>query len=308
MRVDLAVFVEPQLGASYETLLSVARHAESLGFQAFFRSDHYLTMGAADGLPGPTDAWATLAALAVQTSSIRLGTLVSSATFRLPGPLAITAAQVDQMSGGRLDVGLGAGWYDDEHTAYGIPFPSLRERFERLEEQLQILTGLWTSPVGGSFDFDGRHYQLHHSPGLPKPAQSPRPPLIVGGTGRRRTPLLAARYADEINVAFVTIADSRAVFEAAAEACDREGRDTGRRPLRRSVAQTVACGKTDAEARTRADAIGKQPPLFGTPAAVVDALGEFGELGLSRVMLQVLDLDDLDHLDVIAAEVLPQLR
>jgi len=185
--VKLRIFVEPQQGASYEQLLAVAQATEALGFDAFFRSDHYLSMGG-DGLPGPTDAWVTLAALARETTRIRLGTLVSSATFRWPGVLAITVAQVDAMSGGRVELGLGTGWYDGEHTAYGIPFPALGERFERLEEQLAILTGLWATPVGEKFSYSGTHYTLEDSPALPKPLQQPYPPLILGGAGARRTP------------------------------------------------------------------------------------------------------------------------
>src|ERR1700722_7475549 len=164
----LRIFTEPQQGADYGTLLSVAQATEQLGFDAFFRSDHYLSMGG-PGLPGPTDAWITLAGLARQTSRIRLGTLMSPVTFRLPGPLAITVAQVDQMSGGRVELGLGTGWFDAEHTAYGIPFPPTAERFGRLEEQLEIITGLWETPEGKRFSFSGSHYQLDGSPALPKP-------------------------------------------------------------------------------------------------------------------------------------------
>lgn len=303
----LAVFTEPQQGATYATLSRVARHAESAGFPAFFRSDHFLHIGSGDGLPGPTDAWVTLGALAVETSTIRLGTLVSSATFRLPGPLAIAVAQVDVMSQGRVAFGLGTGWYDGEHTAYGIPFPPLSERFERLEEQLQIVTGLWSTPAGGTFEFSGRHYALSKSPALPKPVQSPHPPVVIGGGGRRRTPRIAATYGDEINVPFASVDDTRAVYDATSAACAEAGRDLASRPLARSAAQTIACGRTDAEARRRADAIGQVPPIHGTPAQVVDQLGAFAEIGADRVMLQILDLDDLDHLDLIAAEVMPQL-
>ncbi|MBO0731058.1 MAG: LLM class F420-dependent oxidoreductase, partial [Acidimicrobiaceae bacterium] len=191
----LRVFTEPQQGSTYDQLLAVARCAEEEGYDAFFRSDHYLKMGGVDGLPGPTDAWTTLAGLARDTSRVRLGTLLSSGTFRLPGPLAVTVAQVDAMSGGRVELGLGAGWYEDEHRAYGIPFPSTRERFDRLSEQLAVITGLWEAP--STFSFSGRHYQLEGSPALPKPVQSPRPPVVVGGAGHRRTPELAARFADE---------------------------------------------------------------------------------------------------------------
>ncbi len=298
-----AVFLEPQLGASYADQLRVAQHAEQLGYEAFFRSDHFLTMGKRSGLPGPTDSWATLAALAVQTSRIRLGTLLTSATFRLPGLLAITVAQVDQMSGGRVELGLGAGWYEAEHTAYGVPFPPVKERFDRLEEQLAIITGLWGTPLGERFAFQGKHYQLTDSPALPKPEQSPRPPIIVGGSGPKRTPELAARFADEFNVPFASLEETRAVYERVTRACQALSRP---QPVY-SVAQTIACGRNEAQAKQRAGAIGRQPPLFGTPDQVVEQLGRFGEAGTGRVFLQILDLADLDHLDVIASEVMRQL-
>ncbi len=300
----LVVFTEPQLGASYADQLRVAQHAEELGFDAFFRSDHYLTMGSSDGLPGPTDSWVTLGALAVQTTRIRLGTLVTAATFRYPGPLAVSVAQVDQMSGGRVELGLGAGWYEAEHHAYAIPFPPTGERFDRLEEQLAIVTGLWHTSLGERFTFSGRYYEVVDSPGLPKPVQRPGPPVIVGGKGPRRTPQLAARFADEFNIAFSTLDETREMYERVARACAVAGRDTG--PVL-SAAQTVACGRTEAEARKRAEAIGREPPLFGSPAQVVDQIGRFAELGATRMFLQILDLSDLDHLDVIASDVAPQL-
>jgi F420-dependent oxidoreductase-like protein len=304
----LVVFTEPQFGAAHTDLLRVAQHAEELGFDGFFRSDHYLTMAPGAGLPGPSDAWTTLAGLAVQTSRIRLGTLVTSATFRLPGPLAITVAQVDAMSGGRVELGLGAGWFEAEHRAYGIPFPPLKERFDRLSEQLAIVTGLWHTPVGERFTFRGGYYDVLDSPALPKPVQSPAPPVIVGGRGAKRTPALAARYADEFNVPFSSLAETGRMYELVTAACAAAGRDAaGRAPLVFSAAQTVACGRTDAEARKRAEAIGQEPPLFGTPNQVVDQIGKFAELGAARLFLQVLDLSDLDHLDVIAGEVAPQL-
>ncbi len=306
----LAVFIEPQLGATYADQLRLARHAEELGFDAFFRSDHYLTMPAdADGRPGPTDSWATLAALAVQTSTIRLGTLVTSATFRLPGPLAITVAQVDAMSGGRAELGLGSGWYEAEHTAYGIPFPPLGERFDRLEEQLAIVTGLWRTPEGKRFTFQGTHYQVLDSPALPKPARPGGPPVIVGGRGPRRTPDLAARFADEYNIAFMPLDVVADMYRRVRAASERVGREaSGRAPLVLSAAETVACGRTDAEARRRAEAVGKTPRLYGTPAQVVDQIREYAKLGAQRLFLQILDLADLDHLDVLAGEVAPQLR
>ena len=308
--MELRIFTEPQQGASYATLRAVALAAEELGFDAFFRSDHYLAMGQA-GLPGPTDAWATLAALAVETSRIRLGTLVTAATFRLPGPLAITVAQVDQMSGGRVELGLGAGWFEREHAAYGIPFPPLGERFDRLEEQLAIITGLWATADGDTFSYAGTHYQLTDSPALPKPAQRPRPPVIVGGSGVRRTPRLAAGFADEYNVPFSSVADTAAAFTRVREACEAAGRDPS--SLTYSVAHTVCCGKDEAEFRRRATAIGYEPDkmravgVSGTPGEVAAKIGAYAEIGAERVYLQVLDLTDLDHLALIASEVAPQL-
>lgn len=304
----LVVFTEPQLGASYADQLRVARHAEELGFDGFFRSDHFINFHQGDGLPGPTDSWVTLGALAVQTSRIRLGTLVTSATFRLPGPLAISVAQVDAMSGGRVELGLGAGWNISEHQAYGIPFPPAKERFDRLTEQLSIVTGLWATPPGERFTFRGGYYDLLDSPALPKPVQSPGPPVIIGGYGKRRTPRLAAQYADEFNVPFGTLDATRAAFERVAEACAQEQRDAaGRAPLVLSAAQTITVGETDVQARRRAEAIGEQPPLFGTPNQVVEQIGRFAEIGVSRLFLQIRDLSDLDHLDLIAGQVAPQL-
>jgi F420-dependent oxidoreductase-like protein len=310
-RMRLRIFTEPQQGASYATLRQVATTAEALGFDGFFRSDHYLKMGNGDGQPGPTDAWATLAALAVETSRIRLGTLVTCATFRLPGPLAIAVAQVDEMSGGRVEFGIGAGWFDAEHRAYGIPFPPLKERFDRFEEQLAIITGLWATPEGKTFSFDGRYYAVTDSPGLPKPAQRPRPPVIVGGAGRRRTPAIAARYADEFNANFVAPAEAAGLYSRVKDACRAEGRDPASMTF--TVAHTVCCGKDDADLRRRAAAIGRDPDqlrtgaIAGSPAEIVDRIGQYAEAGASTVYLQVLDLGDLAHLELLAAEVLPRV-
>jgi F420-dependent oxidoreductase-like protein len=308
--VQLRIFTEPQMGATYDDLLAVARRTEETGFDAFFRSDHYLTMGG-DGLPGPTDAWVTLAGLARETSRIRLGTLVSAATFRLPGPLAIAVAQVDQMSGGRVELGLGSGWFAAEHAAYGIPFPELGERFDRYEEQLAVLTGLWSTPPGETFDFAGAHYRLEGSPALPKPVQEGGIPVVLGGHGARRTPRLAARYAHEFNVPFGSVEENARLFAGVRAACEEAGRDPGSMLL--SSALVLCVGKDDAEVARRAAAIGRDPDelraagVAGTPAEAVDTLGRFAEAGASRVYLQVLDLADLDHLDLVAAEVAPQL-
>ncbi|GAA0924558.1 LLM class F420-dependent oxidoreductase [Streptomyces rhizosphaericus] len=306
--MDLRIFTEPQQGATYDTLLTVAKATEDLGFDAFFRSDHYLHMGDVDGLPGPTDAWITLAGLARETRRIRLGTLMTAATFRLPGVLAIQVAQVDQMSGGRVELGLGAGWFEEEHRAYGIPFP--KEKFARLEEQLAIVTGLWQTPVGETFGHDGAHYQLVDSPGLPKPAQS-KVPVLIGGLGATRTPRLAARYADEFNMPFASPEDSERQFgrvREAAEAAGRKGDD-----LVYSNALVVCVGKDDAEVARRAAAIGrevgelKENGLAGSPAEVVEKIGRYAEAGASRLYLQMLDLNDLDHLELISSQVQAQL-
>jgi F420-dependent oxidoreductase-like protein len=308
--VKLRIFSEPQQGATYDQLLAVAQLAEELGFDAFFRSDHYLNMGGSPG-PGSTDAWVTLAAIGRETSRIRLGTLVTPVTFRLPGPLAIEVAQADVMSGGRMELGLGAGWYGAEHTAYGIPFPATRDRFEMLEEQLTIIDGLWTTPVGEQFSFAGKHYQLHDSPALPKPAQRPRPPIIIGGGGPKRTPRLAARFANEFNLAFTPVTAFRDARDRVRAACDKIGRDPG--SITYTAAQVVCVGRDEAEVERRAKAIGRQPDELrangaaGTPAEALERIREFGAAGAETMYLQVLDLDDLDHLRLIAAEIAPHL-
>jgi F420-dependent oxidoreductase-like protein len=305
----LRIFTEPQQGASYDELLAVAQCAEAEGFDAFFRSDHYLKMGNVDGLPGPTDAWTTLAGLARETTRLRLGTLVTAATFRLPGPLAVIVAQVDAMSGGRVELGLGAGWFDEEHRAYAIPFPPTRERFERLEEQLAVITGLWDTPVGETFNHRGAHYRIESSPALPKPVQQPHPPVIVGGAGAARTPKLAARFADEFNTPFLTPADAASQIGRVRDACERAGRDPG--SLRYSSAMAVCCGADEAEVVRRAKAIGRDVGELrahhacGRPPEVVDRLRQYADAGAEAAYLQVLDLGDLDHLRLIAREVLP---
>lgn len=305
--MDLRIFTEPQQGATYDDILAVAKATEELGFDAFFRSDHFLTMGG-DGLPGPTDAWLTLAALARETSRIKLGTLVTSATFRHPGLLAVQVAQVDQMSGGRVELGLGTGWFAEEHAAYGVPFPA--KRFGMLEEQLEIITGLWSTPVGEKYSFDGTHYTLTDSPALPKPVQSPVP-VIVGGNGPRRTPALAARFGTEFNAAFPEIDDIPQMFARVRAACEEAGRPAD--DLTYSAALVMCVGADEAEFSRRAAAIGREPAelrehgVAGTVSEVVDRLGTLAEHGASRVYLQVLDMADLEHLDLVAREVAPQI-
>lgn len=303
-RSDFRIFTEPQQGAAYDELLAVAQRAERLGYGAFFRSDHWLVMGDRDGLPGPTDSWVTLAGIARETASIRLGTLVTAATFRLPGPLAISVAQVDAMSGGRVELGLGAGWFEQEHRAYGIPFPPLGERFDRLEEQLAVITGLWSTPVGETFTHEGKHYPVQGSPALPKPVQSPVP-VIIGGRGPKRTPALAARYAAEYNVPFASVDDFRQAADRVRDACHAIGRDPATMTF--SAALVVCCGADEAEFERRAKAIGREPTelrvngLAGSPEDVRAGVERWHDAGAERIYLQVLDLGDLDHLDLIAS-------
>ncbi|GAA3879368.1 LLM class F420-dependent oxidoreductase [Leifsonia kafniensis] len=301
------IFTEPQQGGTYDDILAVAQATEKLGFDAFFRSDHYLSMGG-DGYPGPTDAWTTLAGLARETERIRLGTLVSSVTYRPPGILAIQVAQVDQMSGGRVELGLGTGWFAEEHAAYGIPFPA--KRFGMLEEQLEIVTGLWETPLGDRYSFAGEHYELIDSPALPKPVQESIP-VIVGGGGATRTPAMAARFATEFNLPFPDFADVAGKFAGVRSACEAIGRNPAE--LVYSAAFVAVGGSTEADVARRAAAIGREPAelrehgLAGTAAEIVDRIGALEADGVECVYLQMLDLQDLDHLDFFAREVVPQL-
>jgi F420-dependent oxidoreductase-like protein len=310
--MELRIFTEPQQGATYDDQLALARLAEECGFGAFFRSDHYMAMwlNGGDGLPGPTDAWVTLAGLARETSTIRLGTLVTPATFRFPGPLAISVAQVDAMSGGRVELGLGAGWYEAEHAAYAIPFGTVKERFDRFEEQLEIVTGLWATPPGAHYSFQGDVYQVTDSPALPKPVQ-PELPIIVGGSGPKRTPALAARFATEFNVGFAPLADVHTQFERVRAACAAIGRDPATMVF--SVALVACVGADEAEFTRRASAIQRDPVELreggaaGTPDEAVAMIRACAALGAQRVYLQILDMADHDHLRLIAAEVRPRL-
>jgi F420-dependent oxidoreductase-like protein len=310
--MELRVFTEPQQGATYDDLLRVAVEAERLGFGAFFRSDHYLKMGPVSGLPGPTDAWITLAGLARETTSIRLGTLMSAATFRLPGPLAISVAQVDEMSGGRVELGIGTGWFANEHAAYGIDFPSLGERFERLSEQLHIVTGLWATPIGETYSYSGSHYQLSDSPALPKPVQRPRPPILIGGGGKVRTPQLAALFADEFNMPFNSLEATSSQFDRVRAACESSGRNGESIIL--SAAQVLCVGESEADVERRAGRIGREVEelrangLAGTVSEVIEKIQSFAASGAKRMYLQVLDLSDLDHLRLVADQVMPHVN
>lgn len=307
--MEYTIFTEPQQGFSYDDQLVFAQTAERVGFDAFFRSDHYLRMGAGDPLPGPTDAWTTLAGLARETSRIRLGTLVSSATHRHPAILAIQVAQVDAMSHGRVEFGLGTGWFEQEHRALGIPFPA--KRFGPFAEQLAIVTGLWATPPGETFSFAGEHYTLEEAPALPKPVQE-RMPVIVGGSGPRRTPELAARYATEFNVGFRSEADSAKIIAGVREACERIGRDPA--TLKISVALPTLAGADEAELQRRAAAIGRSladersgTDIVGTPAEIAEKVARLRALGAERVHFQLLDLRDVRHVEFLGTEVLPLL-
>ena len=306
--MDYRIFVEPQQGTTYERLLSLARRSEELGFDGFFTSDHYLSMGDGDGLPGPADAWTTLAGLARDTRRLRLGTLVTPVTFRHVGPLAVAVAQVDQMSGGRIELGLGAGWYEAEHRAQGLAFPPIGERFDMLEDTLEILTGMWNTPVGETFDFSGRRLAVEGSPALPKPEQRPGPPLIIGGSGPRRTPRLAARFATEFNLPFASPEAWSEATGIVRDACRATGRDPD--DLIYSTAQVVCCGSDDTELQRRSAAIGRQSEelrqngFAGSREDLQKKADDFAGRGCDRVYLQVLDDLDLDHLDAIAEALL----
>jgi F420-dependent oxidoreductase-like protein len=316
--MDLRIFTEPQFGASHADLLGVAQATRDGGFSAFFRSDHLLTMGDNPGLPGPSESFVNLGAIAAQVPDIKLGTLVTSATFRHPSITAIAAAQVDDISGGRMELGLGSGWIEAEHKAYGIDFgASFADRFDRLTEQLEIITGLWATPIGGTFDHAGKNYTLSGAPGLPKPVQRdqqgrPKIPIIIGGKGPKRTPALAARFADEFNCGFSDLEFTTTQFARVRAACENVGRDP--ESLVYSAAHPVCVGSNEAEFTRRAAAIGHDPgsaresPFAGTVDQVIDTLGAWADAGVERAYLQVLDLADLDHIAFIAAEVLPAVR
>ena len=306
--MEYCIFTEPQQGASYHDQLAFAQAAERLGFDGFFRSDHYLHMGDGDGLPGPTDAWTTLAGLARETSRIRLGTLVSSVTYRVPGLLAIQVAQVDAMSGGRVELGLGTGWFGREHEAYGIPFPS--KRFGILEEQLAVVTGLWSTPVSETYSFAGEHYRLTDAPALPKPVQS-RVPVIVGGGGPKRTPELAARFATEFNIGFRSEAESAEKFAGVRAACERIGRDP--ESLKLSVALPTLAGASASELDRRAENLGRTVDelrgdvnIVGTRDEIVAKVERLVGIGAQRVYFQLMDLQDVSHVEYLG-EVLPHL-
>jgi F420-dependent oxidoreductase-like protein len=305
--MQLRVFTEPQQGASYDQLLAVATTAEECGFDAFFRSDHYLKMGSASGLPAYTDAWTTLAGLARDTRTIRLGTMVTPVTFRPIGTFPAIVTEVDQMSEGRVEVGLGAGWYAAEHTAYGLPFPQLGQRYDLLEDQLAILHGVWSADAGGVFERQGLTCTVRLEADSFRPAQRPHPPIVMGGQGGPRNSRLAATYADEFNISFVPTGPMRDAHDSVRRACEKQDRDPA--SVTYSVGLVTCCGSTEAEISRRASAIGRdaeelrQNGLAGTPPEILDKISAYADAGAERIYLQILDLSDLEHLRLLAEQV-----
>jgi F420-dependent oxidoreductase-like protein len=307
--VRLALMIEGQEGVSWEQWLALARACEEHGVETMFRSDHYLSQG--DRAANQAlDAWTTLAGLAAATTELRLGTLVSPATFRLPSVLANAAATVDQISGGRVELGMGAGWMEPEHEAFGFPFPPLAERLERFAEQLEIVHRLWTEET---VDFQGEHYRLVDAPGLPKPVQQPHPPLLVGGSAGRGTAVPAARWADEYNTIFCPPEEFARRRERVREACEREGRDPD--SIRVSLMTGYVLGEERARRlygrRERSDdyetwlAGYRESALVGTADEIVARLREYDQAGCERVMLQHLLHDDLEPVAAIGRELAP---
>jgi F420-dependent oxidoreductase-like protein len=304
--------MEPRHGASYAEIRALALATEQAGFDAFFRSDHLMGVDPTDPDYRPTDCWTTLGGLARDTQRVRLGALVGAAMFRAPGLLATIVASVDEMSGGRVELGLGTGWYEREHAAFGLPFPARGERFDRLEEQLAIVTGLWRTPRGDGFSFDGTHHRIEDNRTPPRPAQVPHPPIIVGGTGPKRTPAIAARYAAEFNGALTVdggVEGLRNRFAVFGGACEAIGRDPGE--ARRSAVLPVACGATPAEVERRAAIIGSElmrsNAAIGAPAQVTERIRELAEAGADTIYLHIYDIHDLDHIALLGAEVLPHV-
>jgi F420-dependent oxidoreductase-like protein len=303
----LRVLMEPRNGASYADILALALATERAGFDAFFRSDHLLGGNPDNPHYKPTDCWTTLGGLARDTSRVRLGALMTASTFRAPGLLATIVASVDDMSGGRAELGLGAAWYTREHAAFGLPFPPVGERFDRMEEQLAVITGLWHATADQGFSFDGRHYQVEDNRTPPLVTQQPHPPIIIGGGGPKRTPTLAARYAAEFNAAYG--GDPAKRFQRFGRACDAMGRDPS--SARLSAVLPAAIGSTQAEIERRGEIVGspmlRDAAVIGPPAALTDRIADLAKAGADTVYLHIFDIHDLDHIALIGAEVLPAL-
>jgi F420-dependent oxidoreductase-like protein len=313
--MDLCLMIEGQEGVSWEQWLALARACEEHSVPALFRSDHYMNLDGQHPERESLDAWGTLNALAAVTSKLRLGTLVSPATFRHPSNLAKLAATADEISGGRVELGLGAGWHDREHEAYGFEFRSARSRMDVLAEQLQIVLGSWTETP---FSFAGQHYRLESLDAQPKPVQQPHPPLIVGGNAGSRSASLAARFADEYNTVFPTVEDVRTRRHRIVEACEK----AARAPMPFSVMTGFVVGGDHSEFEDRArrvtERIGgdasaflEDPPeawITGTVEEALEQLQTLKDAGVSRVMCQLLLHDDLDAVALIGSQLAPQLH
>jgi F420-dependent oxidoreductase-like protein len=301
--------MEPRHGASYDEILTLALAVERAGFDAFFRSDHLFGVQPDDPLYRPTDSWTTLAGLARDTERVRLGTLMTAATFRSPGLLAAIVATVDEMSGGRAELGIGTAWYEREHQAFGIPFPARKERFDRLEEGLEVITGLWLAAGGQGFSFDGRYFQVADNRTPPRVTQRPHPPVIVGGAGAKRTPAIAARFATEFNSALSGIEEARERFARFGRACEAIGRDPA--TARLSGFAPVAIGSTEAQAQRRAEVVTspgiRQSMVIGSPGQLTERIAGLVDVGADTIYLHIFDIGDLDHIALIGAEVLPQV-
>lgn len=314
---NFCVMLEPQEGGTYEEMLGLARRAEGLGFGGFFRSDHYHPMNV-PLTSDATEAWATLAGLARDTTTIRLGTMVSPMTFRHPSEFAKIVATVDQMSGGRIEVGMGTGWFEKEHLAYGLALPSPGERTDRLEESLEVCTRLWGD---GLASFEGRLFRLDNAPGHPKPRQRPGPPIIIGGKGPKRTPVLAARFAAEFNVfgGDPTVFDERR--QRVVAACERISRDPA--DLRYSWAGPTVVGTDERDLRRRCqrrldynnqrDEVGgwieemrSHGMAIGTIDQVAEQVNALKEVGCSRWYFQFVPVDDDGMLELIANDLAPK--
>jgi F420-dependent oxidoreductase-like protein len=316
MRV--ALMVEGQEGVSWDDWLRLARACEQHGVEALFRSDHYGSI-LTNPWQAAHDAWATISALGALTERLRLGTLVSPATFRHPSVLARLAVTADHVSQGRVEVGMGAGWYEREHEAHGFPFDDDRTRFERFAEQVEIVVRSWTED---GFDFEGTHYRLVDARAEPKPAQKPHPPLILGGSARPRSATLAARFADEYNSPFASIEQCRARRKALDDACRAADRDPETLPYSLMTLTTVGAGRAELRDRVRRvlelrgddrdpDAVLAEEHdawLLGTVEQVAERLEAYRAAGVSRVMLQHLDHEDLDMIELIGRRLAPAVR
>jgi F420-dependent oxidoreductase-like protein len=309
--------LEGQEGPTWPQWLAIAEACERLGFDGLFTSDHYLSVVRTD--PGSHDAWTLLGALAARTERLRLGTMVSPATFRLPAVLAKAATTVDRISGGRVDLGMGAGWWEEEHRTHGIPFPPTNDRMEMLEEQLEIVHGLWTEDV---FSFEGRSYALEECRFVPKPIQRPHPPIVVGGKGGARIARLAAAWADEFNRVGGTPEEVRSAFGRVRDAVGAVGRDQAR--FTTSFMTWVFVGTTEDEWRARAERARGQDPtagpfdayledlsrdcIVGTVDQAIERMNEYATAGVQRFVLNHALFDDLDELELLATRILPHVE